>query len=88
MDYTTLSIQKSIHRKASKAAKKQHLSVSAVVRMLLEAYAEGKIKIGAIPSYSERVEFDALPAIDMTSKIKEAIRSSKKLPKSAFKDLS
>ncbi len=52
MAHTTLSIDKEIYKKTAKRAKKQHLSVSAIARMLLDAYAEGRINIMAIQAPS------------------------------------
>jgi hypothetical protein len=44
---TTLSIDKEIRDLAAKKAKQDKLSVSAVARMLLKDYADGKIEIGS-----------------------------------------
>ncbi|MEK7672413.1 MAG: hypothetical protein AAB373_00870 [Patescibacteria group bacterium] len=43
---TTISIKKDICYQAAKKAKAEGLSVSAVVRILLLDYADGKIEIG------------------------------------------
>lgn len=48
MKITTLSIEKSIHERAAKRAKKEHVSVSVVARILLDAYSNGKINIIAV----------------------------------------
>lgn len=44
---TTISIDKEIRDKAAKKAQNDKLSVSAVIRILLTDYADGKIQIGA-----------------------------------------
>lgn len=43
---TTISIDKETRNRAAKRAKREKLSVSAIVRILLTDYAEGKITIG------------------------------------------
>ncbi len=43
---TTISIDKEIRDRAAARAKKEKISVSAIVRILLSDYAEGKIQIG------------------------------------------
>lgn len=48
MAHTTISVDKSIFQRTAKRAKQQHLSVSAIARMLLDAYAGGKINIIAV----------------------------------------
>ena len=48
MAHTTLSIDKDTYEKAAKRAKAQQLSVSAIARMLLDAYATGRINIAAV----------------------------------------
>ena len=63
MATTTLSIDKDIRDLASKRASADKLSVSAVARMLLRDYAQGKISIGAtVPSpetyHTEYIEVD------------------------------
>lgn len=78
--HTTLSIDKKIYNRAAKQAKKQHISVSAVARMLLDAYAAGHIHIGASPT----IEFGRLSNDEITPEIKKSIRDAKKLPRSAF----
>lgn len=47
MSTTSLAIHKSIVKKASKKAKQDKLSVSAIARILLSDYADGFISIGA-----------------------------------------
>lgn len=59
MASTSLSIDKDVRDLAAKRAKADKLSVSAVARMLLRDYGEGKISIGATFSVPEtyRTEF-------------------------------
>ncbi len=45
---TSLSIDKETKKRANAAAKKMHLSLSGVTRILLNDFADGKIKIGTI----------------------------------------
>lgn len=47
-DQTTLSIDKVTKKKAEQVAKKMHLSLSGVARILLNDFADGKIKIATI----------------------------------------
>ena len=47
---TTLAIDKEIKAKASRRAKQEFLTISAVVRILLNDYAEGRIDIGGQPA--------------------------------------
>lgn len=56
---TTISIDKETRDKAAKRAKKEKISVSAIVRILLIDYANGKIQIGTrIPSEVEMSELE------------------------------
>ena len=47
-DQTTLSIDKTTKHKAELMAKKMHLSLSGVARILLNDFADGKIKIATV----------------------------------------
>ncbi|MFH1218397.1 MAG: hypothetical protein V1679_00980 [Candidatus Peregrinibacteria bacterium] len=53
---TTVSVDKEIRNSAAKKAKQDKLSVSAVVRILLMDYANGKIQIGT--RLAEPIEVD------------------------------
>jgi len=81
MEHTTLSIEKSIYNKSAKRAKKQHLSVSAIARMLLEAYAEGRINIMTI-QIDPPVELYELSENEITPEIKKMAEEAYKTPKS------
>lgn len=70
MSHTTLSIDKTIYNKSARRAKKQHLTVSAIARMLLDAYAEGKIDIMAVQMVGP-VEFRELPMEEITPAIQK-----------------
>lgn len=60
MSQSTFTIDKKIRDAASRRARVDQLSVSAVARMLLRDYAEGRIIIGTqIPGNYERIEVDA-----------------------------
>lgn len=60
MTQSTFTIDKKIRDAASKRAKVDQLSVSAVARMLLRDYAEGRITIGTqVMGKYERIEVDA-----------------------------
>ncbi|MFA5829365.1 MAG: hypothetical protein WC843_02630 [Candidatus Gracilibacteria bacterium] len=47
-DQTTLSIDKITKQKADQMAKKMHLSLSGVARILLNDFADGKIQIATV----------------------------------------
>ena len=47
-DQTTLSIDKTTMQKAGEMAKKMHLSLSGVTRILLNDFADGKIQIATV----------------------------------------
>lgn len=47
-DQTTLSIDKATKQKAEHMAKKMHLSLSGVARILLNDFADGKIQIATV----------------------------------------
>lgn len=70
MPHTTLSIDKKIYKKTAKRAKKQHLSVSAIARMLLDAYAEGKINIMAV-QIPEPIELKELSKEDISPELRK-----------------
>lgn len=53
MTTTTLSIDKTIRDHAAKRARIDQISLSAVARMLLRDYADGKINIGATVANAE-----------------------------------
>lgn len=56
---TTIAIDKETRDRAAKRAKKEKISVSAIVRILLTDYAEGKIQIGAhMPTDIEMSEIE------------------------------
>ena len=62
MNHTTLSVDKSVYKKAAKRADEDYLSTSAVATMLLNAYAEGIIKIMPViqqPSACKQPETDS-----------------------------
>lgn len=59
MTQSTFTIDKKIRDAASKRAKVDQLSVSAVARMLLRDYADGRIIIGTqVTANYERIEVD------------------------------
>lgn len=68
---TTLSVDKTIKAKASKKAKNDHLSVSAVIRILLSEYAEGHIVIGARTTTNGFTKDEELEIINATSEAKQ-----------------
>lgn len=71
MAHTTVSIEKSIFKRSAERAKTQHLSVSAVARMLLDAYAKGRINIMAIQA-SDTVDLEELQYEDLSQGDKRA----------------
>lgn len=59
MTQSTFTIDKKIRDAASRRAKVDQLSVSAVARMLLRDYAEGRITIGTqVTGNYERIDVD------------------------------
>ena len=52
-DQTTLSIDKTTMRKAGEMAKKMHLSLSGVTRILLNDFADGKIQIATVMVFKD-----------------------------------
>lgn len=87
MSHTTLSIDKTIYNKSSKRAKKQHLSVSAVARMLLEAYAEGRINVLAIEAV-EPIELRKVPDHEITPEIRKEADEAYNTPESELMNIS
>lgn len=83
MQATTLSIDKGIHRKAAEKARVQRLSVSAVARMLLEAYGNGSIQIKAVAPI-ELGELCELPETEITPAIRKAADKAYKMKKEEF----
>ncbi len=61
---TSLYIDKTIKEKATHKAKKDQLSFSAVVRILLSDYANGKIVIGS--QMADKYEVSDIPVDDKT----------------------
>ncbi len=86
MENTTLSVTKSIYQKASKKAKEQHLSVSAIVRLLLDAYAEGRIDILAT-QISQPVELVELNKEQLNSEVLNVMKEAYDAPESDFVNL-
>lgn len=80
MSHTTLSIDKAIYQKTVKRAEQQHLSVSAIARMLLDAYAEGRISIMAIQVESP-LELRELSKKEITPKMRKAADKTYKASK-------
>lgn len=70
MSTTTLSVDKDIRDRASQRARNDKLSVSAVVRILLNDYAEGRIEIGTRTTtengFTETEEAEILKAAQET----------------------
>jgi hypothetical protein len=82
---TSLLIDKETHKIAGTRAKKDSLSVSAVARMLLRAYAEGKINIVASIENSD-TEFD-WKEVNSDNLTKEDLKLAKKAYKSKRNEL-
>jgi len=80
MSHTTLSIDKNIYNKSAKRAKKQHLSVSAITRMLLDAYAKGQINIVAI-QVDNPIELYELSNKEITPEVKKRSEKAYKTSK-------
>lgn len=77
---TSIYIDAETKRLAAQKAKEDKLSFSAVVRILLSDYAEGKIRIGAqtVPHYQfEQVSVDQKTQKQMDSVIKKWRKTKK-----------
>ncbi|PIQ77119.1 hypothetical protein COV82_05985 [Candidatus Peregrinibacteria bacterium CG11_big_fil_rev_8_21_14_0_20_46_8] len=59
-DQTTLSIDKVTKKKAEQMAKKMHLSLSGVARILLNDFADGKIQIATVMVVKDKELDEAL----------------------------
>ncbi|MDP2691557.1 MAG: hypothetical protein Q8O95_04110 [bacterium] len=70
MAHTTISVDKSIFTRTAKRAKQQHLSVSAIARMLLDAYASGRINVIAIQT-EEPIELRELSKSEITPEMRK-----------------
>lgn len=86
MKTTTLAIEKSIHERAAKRAKKEHISVSAVARILLEAYSSGKVNIVAVQATSP-IEVYQHNDEELPQEIKNAAEKTYKKDRSEFVNL-
>lgn len=78
MPSTTLSIDKHIYQQAAEKARIQSLSVSAVARMLLEAYSGGSIQIKAVAP-EEPPQLCELPKAEITPAIRKAAHRAYKM---------
>ncbi len=81
MAHTTLSIDKTIYNQSAKRAKKQHLTVSAIARMLLDAYAKGKINIMAI-QVDQPIEIHELSTSEITPEMRKKANTIYNMKKS------
>lgn len=68
---TTLSIDKITKTRAEEQAKKMHLTLSGVARILLNDFADGKIKIGTIISQRDENAFSISENREIDSAIKD-----------------
>ena len=68
---TTISIDKETRDKAAERAKEEKISVSAVIRILLTDYAEGKIQIGT--RMSETVQGGAIEVDEETQNLMDEV---------------
>ena len=81
MTHTTLSIDKKTYEKALKRARSQGLSVSAVARLLLGTYAEGRLEI--MPVYTDSpVEIRRLTQEEVTPEIRRQAKRAKRKKRS------
>ncbi len=65
---TTLSIDKTTKQRAEQIAKKMHLSLSGVARILLNDFADGKIQIATVMVTRDENDFTVMEKeeLDMT----------------------
>lgn len=68
---TTIAIDKPTRDRAAKQAKKDKMSVSVVVRILLSDYAEGKIQIGT--RMPENIQMSEVAVDEETQDIMEDV---------------
>lgn len=68
---TTINLDPKIRLKASKRAKKDNMSLSGVIRLLLNDYAEGKLRVGIV--LSDESEFEVLSVDSDTQKTMDSI---------------
>jgi len=80
--HTTLSIDNETYKKASTRAKKEYLPVSAIARILLGAYADGKINI--VPTMDAPVELRELSVDEITPEIRKTADKAYNTPRKNF----
>lgn len=71
-DQTTLSIDKVTKRKAEQMAKKMHLSLSGVARILLNDFADGKIQIATVIVTRDENNFTAKEQDELDMALRDA----------------
>jgi predicted CopG family antitoxin len=86
MAHTTLSIDKDTYEKTAKRAKTQQLSVSAIARMLLNAYATGRINIAAVHA-DEAIALHELKEEEITPKMRKKADGAYKMNKNKLMNI-
>jgi len=71
-DQTTLSIDKTTKLKAEQMAKKMHLSLSGVARILLNDFADGKIQIATVMVPRDENDFGPKDKIELDMALQDA----------------
>jgi hypothetical protein len=85
---TSLLIDKETHKIAGNRAKKDSLSVSAVARMLLRAYGEGKINIVATVETSHNpIEWSEVDSDELDKSTLNAAKKAYELAENELIDL-
>jgi antitoxin component of RelBE/YafQ-DinJ toxin-antitoxin module len=69
---TTLSIDKITKQKAEQMAKKMHLSLSGVARILLNDFADGKIQIATVMITRDENNFTAKEKAELDMALQDA----------------
>ena len=69
---TTLSIDKTTKQKAEQMAKKMHLSLSSVARILLNDFADGKIQIATVMITSDENNFTPKEKAELDMTLQDA----------------
>lgn len=74
-DQTTLSIDKATKQKAERMAKKIHLSLSGVTRILLNDFADGKIQIATVMAVRDKNNFTPKESAELDMALRDVVQN-------------
>jgi len=74
-DLTTLSIDKTTKQKAEHMAKKMHLSLSGVTRILLNDFADGKIQITTVMMVKDENNFTSTEKAELDMALQDTAQT-------------